>query len=165
LFGNAQAEGDFSGEMSVVVKTINGGYEAVVSQGTLKRDIKAKVTLTKNTKSQFYSMLEAEENYHKAQFEGTVYSKAMEDIAVVENIIKEVASKAPFIAVSAEDAKRKAEQAIDDALAHELERTIAKLKTVEWRCQLEREAKSKIGASFKFSFKCTYAKHGCDLSN
>jgi hypothetical protein len=128
-------------------------WEATVSAGDFRKEVKSLVQVKCNPNSQFYDMIVAEENFHKGQHEGTT-STILADLWNANTIIQDVLSQNPFVGVSEAEAKAKADQAVRDAIIQEERRSLSLFLTRE--CDLEREAKTAAHSSHRVSLKCTY---------
>ena len=133
-----------------------------MTQGTFVRDVQASSwwSVVGGTASQYYAMVSGEELYHEnEQMEnpGHVrWGKAF----LVANIMKDVQAGQPYTATSEAESRNLAIQAFNTAKAAEVTRSWNYLNQRWVRCADEQEAKDKIGASHRVSFKCTYVKTG-----
>jgi hypothetical protein len=149
----------FSGNIAVAVDNVSPGvwHATVDGPGTFQRDILAIAWVAVHQNSQYYSMVSAEEWYHKSsQFENPSHP-ILQNYWLASNVISGVIQNEPYTGASQQDAI----QNILDALTEEIEIEIARSGAEVFpvgpvRCALEEEAKTAVGVTHRVTMPCTY---------
>ncbi|MHA1853785.1 MAG: hypothetical protein ACTSUF_09830, partial [Candidatus Heimdallarchaeaceae archaeon] len=156
LDGYAKFTQYFSGKPSYTT-TYNSKthrYETTVSQGTFKRDVQAKSWWRAPINSQYYNMVKNEEQYHeKQQMENPdhyIFGKTY----LAENIMNDVQRYQPYENITKKGSLKLAQKAFEKFFKDEMRRS--NNYWPKFRCDIEREAKAAVGASYRAAMPCTY---------
>jgi hypothetical protein len=154
LHGRSYVDGAWAGDIQITtLQLTNGQWQATISQGTFSRSIQTSRTVSAPANSQYYNMVRDEEVFHEGQFKGTT-STIYNDLFDAQLVMNAAAANQPFIANSNELVRATARAAFN----------IAKLDE-EWRSRqldaarnrdIQREAKTAVGASHRCAMSCTY---------
>ena len=166
ISGTAEPFQYFSG--SIVINTTQvspTNWEATVTQGIFQRDVQALYLVNCPTNSQFYSMIESEELYHRdMQFENPSHS-LLSAYWLPSNVMANVTALEPYVGATEQEAINSASNwfefyrvAEEDSGRHEALTPPTHPDTVpgDVRCALETEAKAAAGASHCMKIECTY---------
>jgi hypothetical protein len=131
-------------------------WEATVSVGSFRRDVRGAVTIQMPSASQFYPMLLAEEMFHVGQLEGTT-STLLNHLWKAEDVMGLLLARQPFWGDSEEEVIAKAKRSWTN-YCHRIE--INGFDAIQvgtsLRYQMEQEAKTAAGASHRYALRCTY---------
>lgn len=123
--------------------------------GSFKRDVKCTTTNVTPANSQWRAIVDAEENYHVGQIEGTT-SKLCDSLWNVNNVFRGILHRR-YYASTEREALALAKEAFTKQLNLETVRSDAQFAYPSpLRCTLEREAKAKVGVTHRFRYYCAY---------
>ncbi|MCZ7592124.1 MAG: hypothetical protein M5U15_08185 [Kiritimatiellae bacterium] len=144
----------WSGNIQITaVQLTNGQWEATISQNTFSRNVQASSTWTAPANSQYHDTVRDEEQFHEGQYEGTT-STIVNDLWDDQLVMNAATANQPFIATTEAQARAAAQAAFNVARSQEEARSLA-LDSVR-TCDMEREAKTAVGASHRAAMPCTY---------
>jgi len=152
----------FEGTPEIIVENSTPGkYIARLGLGSFKRDVKATTPSTNcPPTSQFYEMINLEENEHQTQIEDP--NGIFRDLWNTDDVFFEANKRGPFIASAAVEAEKLANDAFNQARKY-IERR-DNIKSRERKCLFEKEAKASVGWVYRYTYKCTYVQtDGCPL--
>jgi hypothetical protein len=161
--GSAWLVSWFSGFPAYAVDELDYGdsimYRATITgSGSFTRAMSAAVSYAPTlSSSQYYSMVVAEENYHKSQLEGSVSSPISATLHYrPENVMNALAGQ-NFEASDGSIATAMLQNAFNYQISQEASRSDELVFSFSGlRCQIEAQAKSAIQARFLSRLKCAY---------
>ena len=144
----------WSGNIQIsTVQLTNGQWEATISQNTFSRNVQASSTWTAPANSQYHDMVRDEEQFHEGQYEGTT-STIVNDLWDAQLVMNAATAYQPFTGYTEASARAAAQADFDAARSQEESRSLA-LDSAR-TCDMEREAKTAAGASYRAAMPCTY---------
>lgn len=159
IYGDAWATKHWSGDIEInTVEMTPGVWEATISQGTFVRDVDAVSITAVLGNSQYYDMVNIEEQTHVGQYEGTS-SVLLNDLWDAQKVMNNATAVQPFVADSEEEAEQAARTRFEDS--KRLELISSGIQLDQRRCELEIEAKTAAGSSHRVAMPCAYAGE-CD---
>ena len=156
ISGDAVTDRYWTGVMDISVNQEDPNrWYGTVSQGTWDRDVQAHVVRPIHCPqdSQYYDMTEAEEVFHVGQFDGTG-STILNDLWDPDRVMNNLWAGQPYWGATQTAAHVATALAIANARYTEEERSDQELEAR--RCQVESEAKSAAGASYRSTLECCY---------
>jgi len=147
----------FSGTPQYNIRRLrNGNIRVSINRGSFRKSIRTFSWWRAPAQSQYARMVRAEEQYHERQIRGTA-GNVIRNFWNVNDIIRNANAAGPFEDPDSTVALANAQAAFDTARRDEIVDSNRQAFTFAGRrCDVEREAKRAVRASFFASIGCTY---------
>jgi hypothetical protein len=154
--GRAWITSEFSGSPHyvTVLNPQTGLYETTISQGTFKRDVQSESWWKAPKKSQYYEMIKNEEEYHEKNQHENPNHYIFGRMFLVENIMNDVQVAQPYVNATEKESLKVAQDFFEKFQIKEFKRSV--LYKNDYKCEIEREAKQAVGASYRCAMPSAY---------